>query len=368
MTGKRRICTAFAVMCLTGVFPAYASETSQVAIELDAETDGAEAYFPKTTAEYRLTLKNKLGPSWVRVKFRFSGKGLNAPFSDENLKILEGWEKHGEYYYYIKKAEARTDIPVTNGLLIPDADSVLKGTRVEVAVDAQAVQYSAFCPDFFRKEPWEGAEIAHTASISKGHSGFTGNTKLHLYPFPQERAECSMGKWEQTDEKKMQWKYSDGRENYVKDAWIYTINPYSPVKNTYSWFHFGKDGIMTVGWHKAADALWYYTSEVSDGNLGMLIKGWHRDMQDGRWYFLDRRTGIMLSGWQEIDGKSYYFATEEDIPRQTWFWKTGLGKWIYEKLGYKSYGCMYMDERTPDGRLVDKNGVRDGKAGMEETG
>ena len=24
--------------------------------------------------------------------------------------ILKGWEKHGEYYYYTKKAEARTDI------------------------------------------------------------------------------------------------------------------------------------------------------------------------------------------------------------------------------------------------------------------
>ena len=60
---------------------------------------------------------------------------------------------------------------------------------------------------------------------------------------------------------------------------------------------------MTVGWYQASDALWYYTSEVSDGNLGMLIKGWHKDGQDGKWYFLDRRTGIMLSGWQEIDGK-----------------------------------------------------------------
>ena len=48
--------------------------------------------------------------------------------------ILKGWEKHGEYYYYTKKAEARTDIPVTDGILIPDAHLVLKGTQVEVAV------------------------------------------------------------------------------------------------------------------------------------------------------------------------------------------------------------------------------------------
>lgn len=149
-----------AIMCLTGAFPVYASETSQVAIELDAETDGAEEYFPGSTAGYRLTLKNKLGPSWVRVKFRFSRKGLNAPFSDKNLMILKGWEKHGEYYYYTKKAEARTDIPVTDGILIPDAHLVLKGTQVEVAVDAQAVQYSAFRPDFSEKIHGKGRRLS----------------------------------------------------------------------------------------------------------------------------------------------------------------------------------------------------------------
>ena len=53
-----------AIMCLTGAFPVYASETSQVAIELDAETDGAEEYFPGSTAGYRLTLKNKLSETY----------------------------------------------------------------------------------------------------------------------------------------------------------------------------------------------------------------------------------------------------------------------------------------------------------------
>ena len=110
-----------AIMCLTGAFPVYASETSQVAIELDAETDGAEEYFPGSTAGYRLTLKNKTGSLLGTGKVSIFFKGLNASFSDKNLMILKGWEKHGEYYYYTKKAEARTDIPVTDGILIPDA-------------------------------------------------------------------------------------------------------------------------------------------------------------------------------------------------------------------------------------------------------
>lgn len=77
---KRRLCTVLAIMCLTGAFPVYASETSQVAIELDAETDGAEEYFPGSTAGYRLTLKNKLGPSWGTGKVSIFQKRPECPF------------------------------------------------------------------------------------------------------------------------------------------------------------------------------------------------------------------------------------------------------------------------------------------------
>lgn len=81
--------------------------------------------------------------------------------------ILKGWEKHGEYYYYTKKAEARTDIPVTDGILIPDAHLVLKGTQVEVAVDAQAVQYSAFRPDFRKNTMERGGDYPFCIHIQR---------------------------------------------------------------------------------------------------------------------------------------------------------------------------------------------------------
>lgn len=91
---------------------------------------------------------------------------------------------------------------------------------------------------------------------------------------------------------------------------------------------------MTVGWYQASDALWYYTSEVSDGNLGMLIKGWHKDGQDGKWYFLDRRDRNHAVRLAEIDGKVIILPQKRDIPGQTWIfgkrdWKMGS----MEKLG-----------------------------------
>ena len=48
----------------------------------------------------------------------------------------------------------------------------------------------------------------------------------------------------------------------------------------------------------------------------------------------------MLSGWQEIEGVSYYFATVADAS------------------DYRSYGSMYVNERTPDGQWVKENGAK----------
>ena len=65
----------------------------------------------------------------------------------------------------------------------------------------------------------------------------------------------------------------------------------------------------------------------------------------------------MLTGWQKIGEKYYYFATADDIPKQTWFFQTNVGKWLYDAIGFRSYGSMYQNERTPDGRLVDAEGA-----------
>lgn len=359
---KTGMLAAMLLLCLSGAFPAFAAETSQVAVELDVETDGAEAYLPGTEAGYKVTLKNKLGPSWIRVRFAFARKGLDSAFSDGNLEILDGWKKHGDYYYYERKAEARTDIPVVGSLRIPEADYIPTEANVTVTVDADAVQYSAFRPDFSREDPWEGAEITHSASSSDpgGHGSYTPSPVMRLYSSPQEKADASTGHWELVDAERHVWKYHDSRGNYAKDGWIYVLNPYSPEKNQYDWFHFGEDGVMTFGWYRATDTVWYYTHETSDGNLGKLETGWHDDLQDGRRYYLDLKTGIMLSGWQEIDGRNYYFARTTDIPKQTWFWNTGIGKWIYDVIGLKSYGSMYVNEETPDGFWVDAAGIRTG--------
>ena len=69
---------------------------------------------------------------------------------------------------------------------------------------------------------------------------------------------------------------------------------------------------MLVGWFKDTDGLMYYL-----------------------WPYSDNLLGHMLTGWQHIDGKWYYFNTQSDGTR----------------------GAMYVSRRTPDGYYVGADGV-----------
>ena len=118
---------------------------------------------------------------------------------------------------------------------------------------------------------------------------------------------------------------------------------------------------MQFGWIRTENGNWYFCHEVSDGNLGKLKRGWHLDGSDKRTYYLDPVTGIMQTGWRKIGEQMYYFTPLEFTKRQNWFWNTEIGRWLYDFLGYRTYGSMYQNEITPDGYYVDENGVWNGQ-------
>lgn len=101
------------------------------------------------------------------------------------------------------------------------------------------------------------------------------------------------------------------------------------------WWAFGSDGYLKRGWAQDnASGKWY----LIDENTGMQTS-WHYDESDQHWYYLDPASGVMLTGWQFINGKWYYLS---------------------KISGAVPLGSMYREIRTPDGYYVDKDGVWDG--------
>lgn len=205
---------------------------------------------------------------------------------------------------------------------------------------------------------------------SSGGSGGAGSVtteRMYEEPDPYLKNGLKGGTWTLHDARTHRWTYRSAGGMQAKNGWLYLYNPYANGgSGENAWFKFNQDGFMEYGWIRSAGMNWYYCNGKSDGRLGSMEKGWHQSEEDQKWYYLDPVSGIMQTGWRVIDGKSYYFASLSDIPEQTWFYEafdrtlgeTAFGRWVYQKLGIRSYGSMYRDEATPDGAFAGTDGAK----------
>ena len=111
-------------------------------------------------------------------------------------------------------------------------------------------------------------------------------------------------------------------------------------KNTQSgWNYINDNGSKALGWTQTPSG-WYYL----DTDSGIMQTGWKKDAA-GYWYFLNTAKGategIMLTGWNWIDGYCYYFNPQSG-PNQ---------------------GKLLVNTTTPDGYKVSADGKweKDGK-------
>ena len=111
---------------------------------------------------------------------------------------------------------------------------------------------------------------------------------------------------------------------------------------------------MDSGWFLDGST-WYYLSMNHNGFFGEMIKGWHHDGQDGRWYYLDSSSGAMHTNWSKINGEFYFL--NPTAPAQTWFFDNATGRWNFGNISSRPYGSMYQNENTPDGYHVNESGA-----------
>ncbi len=158
------------------------------------------------------------------------------------------------------------------------------------------------------------------------------------------------------NEKGTGWKLKSDNGTYI--AGTITTDADGNVKEQVAWaqvnglwYAFGADGYADSGWVKdEAGEGWYYV----DINSGMQT-GWHNDINDEATYFMDIISGKMLTGWNLIEGKWYYF--NEIANTSTWQRDELTGDWVYTGSEALPFGAMFKNTTTPDGYIVDENGV-----------
>ena len=151
----------------------------------------------------------------------------------------------------------------------------------------------------------------------------------------------------------------------------FTVNPENPYDVTYTrpdgtpakdewvgdgkdWYHVDEDGKLNYDWYLEGENTWYKLNKETGDRFGAALISWYHEPMDDKRYFFDPATTKMLTGWQNIGGKDYYFNEKNDF----WTYHGDNHKgWIFIGEG-RPYGSMYRNEFTPDGHLVDENGVR----------
>ena len=71
-----------------------------------------------------------------------------------------------------------------------------------------------------------------------------------------------------------------------------------------NWYYFGSNGDMATGWFKDNLNNWYYLTPAGAGTEGAMVTGWQQI--DGRWYYFNEKSdgfcGTMLSNTTTPDG------------------------------------------------------------------
>ena len=163
------------------------------------------------------------------------------------------------------------------------------------------------------------------------------------------------GNWELINPEHSEWIFTLNGGIRLVSRWARLDYANGDV-NKNGWYHFNSHGIMDFGWFRDEKLDWYYCNTEHDGWLGKMQMGWHYDEADKHWYYLDPATGIMQTGWHEINGKWYYFAPTTSA--NTYEYDSVNERWFYKSNSVvRPMGSMYQNETTPDGYRVDANGA-----------
>ncbi|MFR3730021.1 InlB B-repeat-containing protein [Lacrimispora sp.] len=162
------------------------------------------------------------------------------------------------------------------------------------------------------------------------------------------------------------------KPNVPDNGGTFKVNPEDPLDVTYTnpdgtpasnewigdgtdYYHVNEDSKLDYDWFLEEDGTWYMLNNKPGEKFGAALRNWYGESMDRKQYFFDPGTTKMLTGWQRIDDKWYFFTPRNE--GQTYF-GSNRTKWKYDPLRPgKPYGSMYQNEYTPDGYWVDEHGV-----------
>lgn len=129
-----------------------------------------------------------------------------------------------------------------------------------------------------------------------------------------------------------EWEHDDNGYRYRNDSGSYASGQMMVIDGaTYA---FNQASYMLTGWQQI-DGKWYYFHPES----GAQLTGWQQ--VDGKWYYMDPATGQMRTSWLQI-GANRYYLDESGVMKTGYF---GVGGLAYQA---DENGVIYRNKSTED--------------------
>ena len=116
-------------------------------------------------------IKNRALPCWIRAHISYgSDKDDMGMLSDRNIEgISAGWIKRGDYYYYTKVLKKQESVDLFQSVSVPAGwTEEHSGQKLNITVQADAIQAANFKPDFNAMSPWGNQEIQDCVHETNG--------------------------------------------------------------------------------------------------------------------------------------------------------------------------------------------------------
>ena len=134
--------------------------------EVEYEGEGKK-YMPGDVISFIPKITNKEEESYIRIKIEYVSDEVEP--MDYITGMPEGWEKHGEYYYYKEPVAKDEVIKVFETLKIPEyVERMTNEKEIQLEIKADAVQAKHFTPDYTEEDPWQGITPERSTEIEYG--------------------------------------------------------------------------------------------------------------------------------------------------------------------------------------------------------
>jgi len=111
------------------------------------------------------------------------------------------------------------------------------------------------------------------------------------------------------------------------------------------------DAVIANGWHLSNNIWSFYKNKVK------VVNTWEQDSKK-LWYFLDGAGNMCANRWIASNNIWYYLSADGSMAVSKWIQEPTSKLWYY----VNEKGEMLKNKSTPDGYIVDKNGVWNGMA------